>query len=276
MSERMTEDWALYEMASRLELSERLFKVRFTNEEKECLKEYLKIYEKHLDICGQIIKLEEKLPPHPQVNEVTIAYGELTKVSKLLNEEIQRLTKTATLQNVLKYRFAPQANAKNTRTAINKREQECRRNEKRERRNKILERIKTVSTSILWSVIGLFEFYLVYGIAFLVIALVYFGLSHIPVLGMLADWSLRIADNNPDMFAISAAVLISYGVLNITVDHCIKKSEAQRLTLMLIGIILAILNVLFLIINLIYNDSVLVNISLFLFGVVLFLYEKTK
>ena len=67
MSERMTEDWALYEMASRLELSERLFKVRFTNEEKECLKEYLKIYEKHLDICGQIIKLEE--------NKEVIFYG---------------------------------------------------------------------------------------------------------------------------------------------------------------------------------------------------------
>lgn len=109
MSERMTATWTLYDIASNIEIYEKVRKARFSEEERKCLQEYLEVYEKHLDICGRIIKLEEKLPPHPQINEISIAYGELTKDAKLLNEEIQHLAQTAILQNVLEHRLIPQS-----------------------------------------------------------------------------------------------------------------------------------------------------------------------
>ena len=265
MSERMTEDWALYEMASDLERSERLFNIRFTNEEKECLKEYLKIYKKHLDICRQIIELEKKIPPHPQVNDATIAYGELTKVSKILNEEIQRLTQTATLQNVLNYRFAPHTNANNSRIAINK----------HERRNKVFERIKTVSMSILWSIIGLLEFYIVEIIAVLAIMLIHIIISYIPILNIIDEWLSRKAGRDIVEFSLCLGTTFAYGALTETAERILKNIETRRFTLMFIGVLLFTLNVIFLITNIINHDAILANIIISVAGIVLFVKGKS-
>lgn len=105
MSIRMTYDWALYEIASKIEDWERLCKVQFTLEEKECLGHYLSIYKKQLDLHKQIRELKQQLPPHPQINEVTKAYKELCQESDRIEEEINRLVESAPLQNVLSYRF---------------------------------------------------------------------------------------------------------------------------------------------------------------------------
>lgn len=105
MSIRMTYDWALYEIASKIEDWEQLCRVQFTFEEKECLCHYLKIYKKHLDLHKQIRELKQQLPPPPQINEVTKAYKELCQESERIEKEINSLVESAPLQNVLSYRF---------------------------------------------------------------------------------------------------------------------------------------------------------------------------
>lgn len=105
MSERMTDDWALYEVASNVEIWERLCDVRFSNEEKQCLQEYLQIYKEHLDLSKKVRFLKEKLPPHPQINEVTKEYKELKQEADFLGAEIQLLVASTPLQSVLNYRF---------------------------------------------------------------------------------------------------------------------------------------------------------------------------
>lgn len=121
MSERMTYDWALYEVASNVEMWERLCDVRFSNEEKQCLQEYLQIYKEHLDLNEQVRCLKEKLPPHPQINEVTKEYKELKQEADLLDAEIRLLVETTPLQNVLNYRFnrSPSSEKKDERQSWN-------------------------------------------------------------------------------------------------------------------------------------------------------------
>lgn len=102
MSERLTMDWALYEIASDIEQYEHWLNVRFSIEEKRSLQEYLQIYEKHLDVRGQLLKLKDM---HPQTNAVSKAFNDLKILDEVYDKEIQRLVETAPLQNVLSYRF---------------------------------------------------------------------------------------------------------------------------------------------------------------------------
>lgn len=105
MSERITEDWALYEVASNMPLWEHFCHVYFNIEEQQRLQEYLQVYKKYLNLIHQIRNLEESLPPHPQINEVTKKYQILKEEESHVEAEIQRLVKTTPLQNILNYRF---------------------------------------------------------------------------------------------------------------------------------------------------------------------------
>lgn len=133
---------------------------------------------------------------------------------------------------------------------------------------------KSILTSIPLSVIGLLEFYLIYGIAFLIIALLFWLISYIPILSTLVDWLFRIREDTPDMFAMFASTGIAYLGFTVTIEHISKKVETKKLTLMFVGIYLIVLNVLFLIINLKYNDPILANILLTIAGIVIFFKGK--
>lgn len=105
MSERLTDEWALYEIASNIEQWELWCNIHFNYEEKKSLYEFFQIFEKHLKLLDLICDLKKKLPPHPRVNEVTLEYNKLNQEYSRLEQEIQLLAQTAILQNVLNYRF---------------------------------------------------------------------------------------------------------------------------------------------------------------------------
>lgn len=105
MSERLTDDWALYEIASDIDFWERVRNVCFSIAEKECLSQYLQIYKKYLSLSNQIFELKKQLPPPPQINEATRTYKELNQEAEHIKEEIYRLVENPHLQNILSYRF---------------------------------------------------------------------------------------------------------------------------------------------------------------------------
>ena len=106
MSDRMTDREILYEIASDLERGEYLCKVRFSDEEKQCLREYLRIYRKRLDLLMSVWNNEGVLSPRPKVNDITVSHKVLSRHEVAhLDEELQRLEETAILQNILNYRF---------------------------------------------------------------------------------------------------------------------------------------------------------------------------
>lgn len=105
MSDRITYDWELYQISSDWNFYERFFNLQFSNEEKKCLLEYREFYEVYLDLKRQIRALQEQLPPHPIVNEATKGFAELTKKANHLEETIQCLVESITMQNILDRRF---------------------------------------------------------------------------------------------------------------------------------------------------------------------------
>lgn len=279
MSIRMTYDWALYEIASKIEDWERLCRVQFTFEEKECLNHYLMIYKKHLDLHKQIRELKQQLPPHPQINEVTKAYKELCQESDRIEEEINRLVESAPLQNVLSYRFhrKPQAEQVQQETIKESKtpptEPELIVTPPKEE-PKAPKNIKSVLQSIPFSLLGLFEYYIIYGLSVFAIALVFLILSYIPIINTLIDWLFRIREDTPDMFAVFLAAMLAYLGTTATAEHIIKGT--RKYSLMLTGIYLVILNIIFLIVNIVNSDFILPNITIGIAGIVMFYKYKDE
>ena len=133
---------------------------------------------------------------------------------------------------------------------------------------------KSIFASIPLSILGLLAFYLVYGIAFLIIALLFWIISYIPILNTLFDWLFRIREDTPDMFAMFTSTVIAYFGYAATIGLISKKAETQKLTLMLTGIYLIVLNVIFLIANLVFRNAILPNILLGIAGIVIFFNGK--
>ena len=133
---------------------------------------------------------------------------------------------------------------------------------------------KSIFASIPLSVLGFLEYYLIYGIAFLIIALLFWIISYIPILNTLVDWLFRIREDTPDMFAMFASTGIAYLGFTATIEHISKKAETQKLTLILTGIYIIVLNVIFLIVNLVLRNTILPNVFLGIAGVVIFFKGK--
>ncbi|MBO4978802.1 MAG: hypothetical protein J6D16_00175 [Clostridia bacterium] len=129
---------------------------------------------------------------------------------------------------------------------------------------------KSVLVSLPLSVLGLLEFYIVDVIIVLIVSLIFLLISYIPILNILVEWTMRMGENTPDMFAMCAGVTIAYFVLKETVSRILKKIETQKFTFMFTGLLLILLNIVFLIDNLTRNDAILANILLIIAGIVTF------
>ena len=133
---------------------------------------------------------------------------------------------------------------------------------------------KSVIASIPLSILGAVEVHLVYGLMNLIIAILFWLVSNIPILSILVEWLFRIREDSPDMVAMLAATVVAYLVLAVTAEHIIKSVETRKLTLILTGIYLTVLNILFVIINLVYHDPILGNILLSIAGIAIFFKGK--
>ena len=281
MSIRMTYDWALYEIASNIESWERLCKVQFTLEEKDYLRHFLQIYKRHLYLHKQIRELKQQLPPHPQINEVTKAYKEVSQESGRIEEEINRLVESAPLQNVLSYRFhrkpqqqQKQETIKESETPPFEPEAISAPSKEEPKKDTATKTIKSVLSSIPFSILGLFEYYIIYGLSVLAIALVFLVLSYIPIINTLVDWFFRIREDTPDMLAMCFAAMLAYLGTTATAEHIIKGTRKKAL--MLTGIYLVILNIIFLIVNFVNRAAILPNIIIGIAGVVMYYKNKNE
>ena len=96
MSERTSYHTALYEIASNVEMWEKLCKVRFSEVEKLYLQEYLRIYEKHQELISDCIYWGTINTPRNQEKQQEI---------NRFYEAMEELASTEPLKNVLRYRF---------------------------------------------------------------------------------------------------------------------------------------------------------------------------
>lgn len=136
-------------------------------------------------------------------------------------------------------------------------------------------KVKSIFTSIPLSILGLLEVYLIYLIICLVIALVFWIISCIPILSTLTEWLFRIRKDAPDMFAMLLGTTIAYFGYKTTIEHITKSMKTRRLTFLLTGAYLIVINVISLIGNLMFNNAILANILLGVAGIVIFYKGKT-
>lgn len=135
-------------------------------------------------------------------------------------------------------------------------------------------KLKSILASIPLSILGALAVHAIYGLANLIISLVFWLISYIPILNTLVEWLFRIREDTPSMFATFLAVGVAYIGFMAIAEHIIRKPETKKLTLILTGIFLTISNVLYVIINLKYNDPILVNTFLAIVGMVIFFKGK--
>lgn len=143
----------------------------------------------------------------------------------------------------------------------------------------VLDKIKTIFASIPFSVLGLLEFYLVYLATSFAILLVIYILSKIPILGALVKLFFRWRQDSPEIFALLAAALIAYSVVTKTINRITQKAETTKMSFMLTGSCLTVLNVIFLLVNIISKGSalsILANIYLAVAGIIMFFKANQK
>lgn len=128
--------------------------------------------------------------------------------------------------------------------------------------------------SIPLSILGIFVVHLIYGLSNLLISLLFWILSYIPVLKKLISWIFSTRGDTPNVFAATIAAIIAYYLFSLIVEQIIKKENTKKFTLILTGILAMIVNVLFFIINLIYSSPILVNVYLAIVGAILFFKGK--
>lgn len=132
-----------------------------------------------------------------------------------------------------------------------------------------MNKFKTISVSIVLSVLGLIAFYAISFIVAMVFAFLFSIIAAIPVLGTLVDWLFSIRGDTPDMLAILLAAIISYLVLMFLFKFLCKSLSTHRIAAILLGVYLIALNAVFLLINLVGDSSIYTNIIFIIAGLVM-------
>lgn len=147
--------------------------------------------------------------------------------------------------------------------------------EKRERRQKVIDKVKNIFAAIPLSVLGLLEFFIVDAIAGLAVALIHIIISYIPVLNLINEWFSRKAGSDITEFAICFGATFAYIAVTKTASLILKNEETRRFSLMFTGVLLVALSIIFLIINITNHDAIFANIIISIVGIVLFFKNKS-
>lgn len=131
----------------------------------------------------------------------------------------------------------------------------------------------SIFSAILFSMLGTILFYIIYGLLFLLIGLLLLAISNLPILKDILGYVL--SDSSADMFALGISLVVSYIIIGALAEHFLKNENKVNLSLFLIGIYLLVLNIGFIILNLIFSNSILVNVAFIIAGIVMIVKSRT-
>ena len=135
--------------------------------------------------------------------------------------------------------------------------------------------IKTILLSPLLALISVLEFYVIYGISFLILGLIFIAISSIPVLNFLLDWLFKIREDSPDMVVVFVSATLGYIGIKLTLGKLNNKiNSLKEYALLIAGIVLFAINIVALVLNLFLHESIFVNIIIGITGVVMILKRK--
>lgn len=129
-----------------------------------------------------------------------------------------------------------------------------------------------VFKAILTGLLGIAFFATVYILTSLIVGGVIYILMKIPLIDNLVGWFFYIRGDSPDLMLAILAPTIAYTLTKWLLVTINKDSPTQGLSCIVAGVIITIIHILSLILNLIYGESILFNISQAIAGLVLFLF----
>ena len=233
------------------------------------------------DLDRQLIELEQnpilqKIIERERLKDLGEKASQRMKELKVKYEEHKAEKELEQMELMNRYRETRQAAIQKRREAESQLKQESTPTASKEepKIERKTDTIKSFLSSIPFSFLGLLEFYIIYGLTILGIALVFLLLSYIPIISTLVDWLFRIREDTPDMFAMCFATMLAYLGTMATAAHINK--GIQKHALMLTGIYLVVLNIIFLIVNLINNDAIFANVTIGIAGIVMFYKSKNE
>ena len=124
--------------------------------------------------------------------------------------------------------------------------------------------------AIIFSLLAFLGFYLVSSITSGILALIFYFLVKIPLLKTLISWFLEVREDTLDGFILAISLVVAGILIHWLVTHLGKNERTQKVALSIFGMLLTILNIFFLVINLIAGNAIYVNILVVVVGISFF------
>ena len=128
------------------------------------------------------------------------------------------------------------------------------------KRNDITEEKANVFVSFLSSVLAFIVYYIVFAVGTVISAFVFLLLSKIPVISSIVNYLFYMRGDNAGILSYIIGAILSFLVVFKILSAMLKNDKTQKLAFFIAGIILIVLNVMFLIVNIAYGDAFFVNI----------------
>ena len=127
-----------------------------------------------------------------------------------------------------------------------------------------------VGKAFFFSIIAFIAFYLCYFVVMFAFAAVYTILDKIPIIGSIVRFLFTIRGDSPDILAWILSTVLAYNATVWMLHRFHDTEPSENLSLKITGITLLVLNVIFLVVNIISGTPFFPNIAVGISGFLMF------
>ena len=117
-----------------------------------------------------------------------------------------------------------------------------------------------IGKAVLFSIVGIVAYYICLFVLTLIVGFLFALLLNLPVIKHIVAFIFKTRGDTPDFFTVLLAVVLSYNAVVWMVSRFCDSKATEYLTLIVIGIVLLLSNILFLVINVINHSGIIGNI----------------
>lgn len=135
---------------------------------------------------------------------------------------------------------------------------------------------KSVAKAIPLSFLWLLAYYLIFAACGMLLFFLFTLLHSVPIVKTLVDLLFYLRGDTPYFVSLLYAAIITYTIINLIADKAVKTDTTRSLSLFCTGIYLTVFNVVFLVVNLIFKDSIIANVLIIISGLIFTFYNRKK
>lgn len=129
----------------------------------------------------------------------------------------------------------------------------------------------SIFKAIMSALLGLIIFGLVYIMSYIIVSLIIYVLSLIPLIGGFVDWLFYVRGDSPDLMLSILSPTVAYFVTMFSLESINKSCPTFGLSCVILGICLLVLHIASIVLNLLAGEDILKNIVQAIAGVLIFI-----